>query len=179
MSVRTFTPVFHTVEARKESSTDMKTPVKSQHNTWLGEGYYFWDGFIEWARWWAGVKNYQRACIYEAKIVVDEERMIDLVGDTSDLRCFRDFTIKLKKIKPNETITVLKILTLMQNELSMNYKLIRARSEHLLKGNNMVVPFDEQHKNVCMRCIPAIQMCATSLDIIKEFKLKECIPSFS
>ena len=169
MAIRTFSPVYHTVEYRDEALSRITSPIFSIHNTWLGEGCYFWDGFIELAEWWAKARKYRKACIYKAAVEVEESDLIDLVGNTSDLRAFRDFTKVLKRKKPNEKITVLKVITLMVRELSHKYKLIRARTEHKLPVDDNKVPFKENRKEY-MVSMPAIKMCATTLDIVKDFK---------
>ena len=169
MAIRTFSPVYHTVEHKNEESSRMKNPIFGDVDPWLGEGYYFWDGFIELAQWWAKKMKYPQACIYEASIEVEESDMLDLVGNTSDMRAFRDFTKILKRKKPNEKITVLKVITLMVRELSHKYKLIRARTEHKLPVDDNKVPFKE-NRNEYMVSMPAIQMCATTLDLVKDFK---------
>ncbi|GLU50733.1 hypothetical protein Dfri01_01940 [Dyadobacter frigoris] len=70
-------------------------------NTWLGEGYYFWDTFIENAHWWGEVRYNDNYIICEAQCDFDSSTCFDLVGDTDHMN---DFNISLNFLKDQRLI---------------------------------------------------------------------------
>lgn len=48
-----FNPLYQTVKNNgNKQSIETFGPIYGKVDTWLGNGYYFWDGFIELAHWW-------------------------------------------------------------------------------------------------------------------------------
>jgi hypothetical protein len=65
-------------------------------NTWLGDGYYFWDGHIELAHWWGRVHRHNKYIICEADAVYDT-KCWDLYS-RPDLRIeFQNIVAELEK----------------------------------------------------------------------------------
>jgi len=65
----------------------------NRKSAWLGEGYYFWDSFIENAHWWGqeGYKNNYVIC--ESTFELDEDKCFNLVDNPEHLKLF-EFTKK-------------------------------------------------------------------------------------
>jgi hypothetical protein len=90
------------------------------NNAWLGEGYYFWEAFLNSAHWWGKnhCKDYYFIC--EANCVQTETNCFDLVGDTKHMLIFCEAVDEMKKkgIITNLT-TVTRILQYLKDELKI------------------------------------------------------------
>ncbi len=68
-------------------------------NSWLGDGYYFWDTFIENAHWWGQeIRKYPNGYII-CKAICDysDESCFDLAGNTEHLKMLKDTYDFMKK----------------------------------------------------------------------------------
>ncbi len=72
--------LFQTVEDRNNPwDIASKGPfLCSRSNAWLGEGFYFWDSFIELAHWWGNT-------VYGGKYVVCKSYCSNPLVETYDL----------------------------------------------------------------------------------------------
>ncbi len=136
-------------------------------NAWLGEGYYFWDTFIENAHWWGNVRHGNRYIIYKAECDFGSDVCFDLVGDTDHMLDF-DECIKLMKSKKMITTdtTVARVITFLKEKIpAFNYQAIR------VYGIKSISDHTEEYKKYKHRLIfelkkpqyldykPAIQLC--------------------
>lgn len=150
-------------------------------NSWLGDGYYFWDTFIENAHWWGEVHCNNSYMICEAKIDWDNQNCFDLVGNTQHLLDF-DKSIKFmkkKRLLKNDT-TVSRVLKFMQNQnLFLNYCAIRAFGINS-KGKdytpNYRVVFEPEKKFQYLPYKPEIQFCLLKLDPLKFREYRVIFP---
>jgi len=95
-------------------------------NTWLGEGYYFWDTFIENAHWWGKVRHRENYMICRLICSFDTNKCFDLVGETEHMQDFSasiDF-LKQKNLIGEET-TVARVLEFIKNKVGFDYEAIR------------------------------------------------------
>ncbi len=164
--------IYQTLEDRDNPDyIEENAPFKCNwKNAWLGEGYYFWDTFIENAHWWGEIR-YQRHnssyVICEGTCHFDTNQCFDLVGDTEHMIEFSEAIefLKSKKLVNNET-TVARILSFIKSKIKgFKYKAIRVYgintiSEHREKNNKFVFRLIFEHsKHQYLDYKPAIQIC--------------------
>lgn len=136
-------------------------------NTWLGEGYYFWDTFIENAHWWGEVRYGNTYVICKATCDYDPLNCFDLVGDTEHMLDFNKTIEFLRSQKLiNDDTTVARVLEFLKTKTgSFNYEAIR------VYGIKSISEHKEAYKKYRHRLIfelskpqyldykPAIQIC--------------------
>lgn len=136
-------------------------------NAWLGDGYYFWDTFIENAHWWGKVRHGDSYIICKAVCDFNSEECFDLVGDTEHMQDFAQSVefLKSKKIITENT-TVARIITFLKEKVpDFNFQAIR------VYGIKSISDHKEEYKKYKHRLIfevskpqyldykPAIQLC--------------------
>lgn len=139
-------------------------------NTWLGDGYYYWDHFFSNAQWW-GEHRYNGNCIIcEAICDYSTDVCFDLVGTVEHLEQFKKSVDFLKDQKLiDDTTTVRRVLNYMRFKIkSLKCQAIR------VYGVNSVSPVKYKVKNYSNRLFfensnppkktyldltPAIQIC--------------------
>lgn len=145
-------------------------------NAWLGEGYYFWDTFIENAHWWGKMRHGNSYVICKAECDFSSNLCFDLVGDTEHMQDFDD-TIKLLKSKKLviEETTVSRIINFLRTKLpDFNFQAIRVygiksisdHKEEYKKYRHRLI--FEESKDQYLDYKPAIQLCLfkkTSLNL--------------
>jgi hypothetical protein len=124
------TTIYQTLQD-KENPDEVETNgpyLCNWDNSWLGDGYYFWDTFIENAHWWG--ETHCRDCymICEALVDLDDTNCFDLVGNTNHLKDFGDsIEFMQKQGLISENTTVSRVLEFMkENNLFLNFSAIRA-----------------------------------------------------
>jgi hypothetical protein len=134
-------------------------------NTWLGNGYYFWDTFIDNAHWWGNsrLKYNGKYIICQAECDFDDEKCFDLVGSTEHLSVFSDAIEVMKNqnlIKPNTTVA--RVIEYIKNTLKVfRYDAIRvygikSKSENTEFSYNLIF---EVRKPQYLDIKPAYQIC--------------------
>lgn len=121
--------LFHTLEDRGNPDyiVDNAPFPCSWKNTWLGEGYYFWDTFVENAHWWGEVRYNNNYIICKAICDFDSNMCFDLVGDTEHML---DFSNSIEFLKNenliNENTTVSRIINHLKTKVKgFNFQAIR------------------------------------------------------
>lgn len=156
---------------RKTANSNNETiasPILSTRNTWLGEGYYFWDGFMELPHWWGQVHYNNSYTINEAQVEVDDSDYFDLVGSTSNMQEFASAYQSLRSLFPEENITIKAVLAVMKSSGIYSFKVIRARTEHKIPGSERI-RFMYPDRSY-MLTIPAIQLCVQDISCIKQYR---------
>lgn len=136
-------------------------------NSWLGEGYYYWDTFINNAHWWGVNGHGTKYFICEAYCDYDTDKCLDLVGTTEHLLQFSNAVdlMKSKKLVNNKT-TVSRILNYMKHTIKvLKHEAVRAYGIHTISQNNP--DYDEFNfklvfeigKPQYLDYKPAIQIC--------------------
>lgn len=135
-------------------------------NSWLGDGYYFWDTFIENAHWWGKeVRRYPTGYIIcEATCNFNDEECLDLHGNMEQLKQFKDALVLARQNGViNEYSTVKNFLAKLKGELYSFQKFkairingIKSKSYNSIYSINFLF---EENKNQYLEVIPAIQIC--------------------
>ncbi len=169
--------VYQTLEDRSTDLNDLEAygPYACRwENTWLGDGYYFWDSFIKNAHWWGtDIRKYDKGYII-CKAICDynEEECCDLVGTTAHLQMFYD-TYELMKSKglANSNTKVKRLIHYLKNDIKkFNFQAIRAygiRSKTYNSRFSFNLNFEDRSP-AYMDLLPAIQICfysKTSLNL--------------
>lgn len=161
-------PLYQTIQNRgSHESVERMGPIYGRRDTWLGTGYYFWEGAIELAHWWGGVHCRNNYMICEAKACFDQSEMFDLFGNTAHFRLFRLITEALKDKFMFKAITVSAVLDEMRKHTSFSYRVIRARSEHIVPGTTNM-KFVEKDRSILVT-LPVVQVCFFDTKPIKNF----------
>ena len=132
-------------------------------NSWLGDGHYFWDTFVENAHWWGGQQYNDRYVITEAKIDFCTSTCFDLVGSTKHMQEFEK-VIELMKGRGllNNKTTVARVISFIKDTLRLfDYDAIRVygiNSKTKLITPNYRMNF-ELGKAQYLDYKPAIQIC--------------------
>ena len=82
-------------------------------DAWLGEGYYFWDSFVELAQWWGRESlgnDYVICRSYCAASLPDTD---DLYDNPEHIVSFRALSEALSKEYPNKFISVTFVLEML------------------------------------------------------------------
>ena len=137
-------------------------------NTWLGEGFYFWDTFVENAHWWGQVRHKKKYIICQTICDFDTDNCFDLVGDTDHMT---DFSNSIEFLKDQNIITitpettVARILEFIKTKIGFDYEAIR------VYGIKSISEYKEEYQKYRFRLIfelsrpqfldykPAIQIC--------------------
>lgn len=138
-------------------------------NTWLGDGYYFWDHFYDNAMWW-GENRYDGNCIIcVAYCDYNTDRCFDLVGTVEHLDQFKG-AINLMKLKGlyNNKTTVKRVLNFMRKKVkTLKHEAVRVYGVNTIAANNKVYAdrlFFEVHRGQYLDVTPAIQICIFEKD---------------
>lgn len=136
-------------------------------NAWLGNGYYFWDSFIDNAHWWGseGAQYINGYFICEALYDFDEAFCFNLIDNNEHLKLFnetKEIMYENGLYKPNVT-TVARIIEYVKNTLNLfTYEAIRvfginSKSYNSQYSNRTI--FDRRNNTKYLDSKPAIQIC--------------------
>ncbi len=95
---------------------------------WLGEGYYFWDTFIEDAKWLGDTVYRQRGKNYivcKTQFNLHSQYLLDLFGDLAAFREFLACAELVREQTKKNTVTFAYVLTFMKKDKDFPYKAIR------------------------------------------------------
>lgn len=162
---------FQTLEDRDIHNVESNGPfICNNKHAWLGNGYYFWDSFIDNAHWWGKeVTKYRNGYIIcEANYLLDEKRCFNLVDNPEHLTQFnqtKNILISEGLYKQNVT-TVARVIKFIKEKIGIfNYEAIRAY------GVNSINPVSTFSKRTIFQyredkmsfqyldSVPAIQIC--------------------
>jgi len=168
MSAIRLEPLYQTIQNKGTyDSIERMGPIYSRYNTWLGSGYYFWEGAIELAHWWGRVHCKSDYIICEAVAEFEQSEMFDLFGNTAALKLFRDIAYALKEKFAFQEMTVSAVLNEMRKRTSFSYRVIRARSEHIISGETRM-KFVENDPHVFVS-LPSVQVCFSDYKLINSY----------
>jgi hypothetical protein len=147
-------------------------------NSWLGDGYYFWETFIENAHWWGDVHCKNSYIICEALVDLNSSICFDLVGNTNHLKILGDSIQLMKdKGKLNDRTTLSRVIQFMKqiNVLS-NYSAIRAyginsKSKDYNPNHRIIFEPDKPFQYLSYK--PEIQICIFNFNNLnfRDFKI--------
>ncbi len=114
-------------------------------DTWLGDGYYFWDSNIDWAHDWGRFYSKNGYVICSAQVHLDDA-VFDLFGNVAHQGIFERAYDALRG-RTHSEITVPQVLVAMKKLGTFRYNAIRAFDEprsvftlrYNLKGSEQLV----------------------------------------
>ena len=119
--------LYHTIKKTPHLAASLRmAPFRCVNNPWLGEGYYFWDSFIELAKWWGEVHYGGNYVVTETTATFGDDAVFDLVGNTEHMAVFAKYAEILENNLKCE-VTVAQIIEHMKRHTSFSktYKAIR------------------------------------------------------
>jgi hypothetical protein len=162
--------IYQTLKDQDYLSVEENGPFPCKwENTWLGEGFYFWEEFIEIAHWWGENRRGGEYIICQAECDFDHN-CLDLVGNMKDIRMFRDALSEFKnRGLADDKTTVARIITFMKNVVgNFNYLAIRAYGINSISPDNLIgrnyvdrLIFEEGKKQY-LDILPPVQICIYS-----------------
>lgn len=134
-------------------------------DAWLGMGYYFWESFIENAKWW-GEKNHLEKgyVITQAHYTNDEDKCFNLIDNPEHLRSFNEVIELLRKdglYIPTKT-TVSRIIMFLRSIDKFPYNATRAKGENCKSPSSkfsITTIFNQKFPAIYLDSLPAIQVC--------------------
>lgn len=135
-------------------------------NSWLGNGYYFWDSFIENAHWWGSVHRGGKYIICEALVDLTPLNCFDLVGNTTHLIEFEQCInfMKERGLHIPQNTTVSRIIQFMQKNNIFVYSAIRAhgvnsKSKDFIPNHRIGFELGLKYSYQYLQYKPEIQIC--------------------
>ncbi len=119
--------LYHTIRKERIVAASLRmAPFRCVNNPWLGEGYYFWDSFIELAKWWGEVHYHGNYVVTETTAKFGDDAVFDLVGNTDHMRFFAQYADIVAADRQCE-VTVAQIIEHMKRHTSFakEFKAIR------------------------------------------------------
>lgn len=133
-------------------------------NTWLGDGYYFWDTFLENAHWWGKSRKYSNGYII-CKAIYDHDNnlCLDLVGNIEHMEWFANsyYFLKEKEGFADSNTTVKRIIVYLQHLNLFPYDAVRAvgiQSKSLNSEYSLTFNFEAKLR-AYLDLLPPIQIC--------------------
>jgi hypothetical protein len=161
--------VFQTLEDRstERSKVEQNGPYSCRwENSWLGNGYYFWDTFVENAHWWGKeVRKFNNGYIIcKAQCDFNTSDCLDLHGDLEQLKLFKEaFELMLANGVVHKKTTVRNFLQKLkgQSHIFNQFKAIRVNGiQSKNYGSDYAINFlFEKNKWQYFEMIPAVQIC--------------------
>jgi|WetSurMetagenome_2_1015567.scaffolds.fasta_scaffold276741_3 hypothetical protein len=161
--------IYQTLEDRDNpDGIEINGPFKcDRKDAWLGDGYYFWDTFIELAHWW-GHKGYNgNYIICKSNFKYENDDIFDLVGNTEHIMDFRKIGDYLRKNVYKPEISVRYIVDYMKTHVRdfRKYKAIRVNGIDSINGDERMLEnryYFNKNNNAYLDCMPCIQLCVFS-----------------
>jgi len=159
--------LYQTLENRKNPEIIEKNGpfLCNWENTWLGDGYYFWDSFINNAHWWGKEARKYKDGYIICKSICDYNSIdcFDLVGNTEHLQLLLEAFNTLSSYGlSNDKTTVKRVIEFLKDELKIfKYQAIRVNgilSKSLKSKYNFNLPFDTLTPPY-LDLYPPIQIC--------------------
>ncbi|WP_418499279.1 hypothetical protein [Flagellimonas sp.] len=172
--------IYQTLEDRGNPDLiEANGPFACKHrNSWLGDGYYFWDTFMDNAHWWGKTVYGKNYIICKANMNFDKSLCYDLL----DVETLLDFTrsIQLLKekgvIKDITKVEVQTVLNFLMRSGNFEYPSIRVygvQSQSVNAVHNKTIKF-KIGKVAYLDLNPAFQICIYNLQKVgfKNFKIE-------
>lgn len=172
--------LFQTVKDDFENNPFEKTPhYCNDKRAWLGQGYYFWESFIDNAHFWGSVitkngeKNY---LIFKSEANINHEKCCNLIDNVNHLREFEENLEIMKNNKiPYNKLNLRNIIAFRQKKVkNFNFDAIRA---NIVNTRSFLNPFEKYmkinnyshystNKPYYIQLTPSIQICFFKIDAI-------------
>ncbi len=138
-------------------------------NAWLGEGYYFWEYFIELAHFWGQNCRYSNYIICEATANLNDNNCYDLVDNFNHIQDFKNiFQLMTDEGLVNEKTTVRRIISFMQAKGLFQHSAIRVVGTNSIAGKEKNEQFTQRVRfdnklPAFLDLIPPIQICILNI----------------
>ena len=162
------TRLYHTVENRENPDfVERSAPFKcKRRDAWLGEGYYFWEGFIQYAHEWGEKVHNGNYFVCGVKCEYETDNVLDLLGSMEQIKEFGSIVDKLEK-ELGRPITVPFVIKFMKKHTSFDYQMIRAQSEACFCNvDQITIPFNTKYKS-SLNLAPIVQCCVIDKSILR------------
>lgn len=125
-------------------------------DAWLGDGYYFWENYIEHAHWWGlkGCKNNYVIC--SAQYDNNQYYCFDLIDNYDHLFFLEEIYI-IVKTKTRKPVLVPKLIELLKKEISFDFDAIRAPSLEAISDPLVIKYKSDNRAKIFLR--PLNQIC--------------------
>ncbi|PQA89835.1 hypothetical protein B0A70_15495 [Chryseobacterium piscicola] len=159
--------LYQTLEDRNNpEDIEYYGPFKCRKKTsWLGDGYYFWDSFLELAHFWGKNSGYGTYVICHATADLNENLCYDLVGNYSHMKDMINIVNRMESEGlVNKTTTVKRIIEFMRKIDCFNQYAIRVIGTNSIANNDGNDSFLQRFKfdsklPAYLDLIPPIQVC--------------------
>lgn len=157
--------LYHTIRKGLVVAASVKNaPYRCATNPWLGEGYYFWDSFIELAHWWGETHCRGQYAIMAADNPLAAGDVFDLVGDTGHIEAFAQYARTLEAAFGEEPTVAQVIAHMRKHAPSFSaFKAVRADGRLSVPGKS---PYtfrlkfsSDPAKRQYLDLLPSIQYC--------------------
>lgn len=175
--------LYQTLEDRNNpDAIEQDGPFKCRRDTsWLGDGYYFWDSFIELAHFWGKNSGYSDYIICSAEADLNENNCYDLFGNINHILDFKNIVQLLEKegVIDNKT-TVKRIITYMKSKGLFQHNAIKVAGVNSIsnqeENDQYTLRFnfiDHKKSDVYLDLIPPIQVCIFNCNKVslKNYKI--------
>lgn len=166
-------PVYQAIEDRgNPNEVEKDGPIKCCLNAWLGDGYYFWDGFVDCAHWWGGHHLNNKYMICQASVEENDENYLDLFGNTTDMGLFSKSLALIKSELGRDDLTVSEAIAFLKEKTGFKkYTVIRAESPNC--GSNLPCESVNYVRNNKSRLElrRMIQVCVCERGIVYGYKV--------
>lgn len=146
-------------------------------NAWLGNGYYFWDTFINLAHWWGSQPRFKPNgyIICQAKCTFDTERCFDLI-EPETIEIFNTFIDRIKEanIIDIDSLTVSKVIAFLKKHTPFNYEAIRVSGHFSVINDKYRYKLNfETNKPQYLDLLPPYQICIFKQDglDLRDYKI--------
>lgn len=132
---------YQTLEDRDIQKIESDGPFPClRQNAWLGDGYYFWESFIENAHWWGteGACYRNGYIICESTFELDDKKCFNLVDNPTHLEEFNKTKKQLieQKLYEEGKTTVARIIKFIKKKLTLNSEAIRVYGVNSIGRNS-------------------------------------------
>jgi hypothetical protein len=132
----------------------------SRSDAWLGEGYYFWESFIDNAHWWGANAYPEKYMICRAFYVHDSARCLDL-NTPEGIKIIEGVIIQMKQDGlVSNNIYISRMIEYLKNIGRFHWEAVRVTPTSNRHGNDSPhrerAMFNERY-GISLR--PAIQIC--------------------
>lgn len=150
-------------------------PVKDSKNSYLGNGYYFWDDHEDLAHWWGEVHCEMKYIICESVFTIEDNDFCDLIGRRGDMKHLQQMIddMDLRQLNMGQIVEYLREIDRTPGyKGSFPYKAIRAIDLGGSKFPEMIYKFAGNKKGV-ITLTPRILVCLFAKDttILQTFKI--------
>ena len=128
----------------------------TRSDAWLGDGYYFWEYFVEHAHWWGRKGCNNNYIICAAYYDKDQIYCFDLIDNYEHLNLLEELN-HIVQAKENRPVYVSKLIELLKRKGLFNFDAIRAPSNEAI-SDPLVVKYKPKHRaKIYLR--PLNQVC--------------------